>query len=84
MKIAKVEAMVLKAPVPGIESWRAASFALPFRFAETTLVRVETDAGITGWGEVHAPVAPEVAKKIVDVLLGPAVVGQDPLQPAVL
>ena len=45
MKIATIEAMVLKAPVPGIGTWKAASFAVPFKFAETTLVRIETDDG---------------------------------------
>lgn len=84
MKITGIEAMVLKAPVPGIGTWKAASFAVPFRFAETTLVRVETDAGIVGWGEVHAPVAPEVTKSIIDVLLAPNLIGADPLAPAVL
>ena len=27
---------------------------------ETALIKIETDAGITGWGEAQAPVAPEV------------------------
>jgi L-alanine-DL-glutamate epimerase-like enolase superfamily enzyme len=78
MRIARIEAMVLKAPVPGIDTWRAASFAVPFEFAETTLVKVTADDGTIGWGEVHAPVAPEVAKTIVDVLIAPALVGADP------
>jgi len=84
MKIAKVEAMVLRAPVPGIESWRAASFAVPFKHAETTLVRVETDTGFVGWGEAHAPVAPEVSKVVVDTLLTTAILGRDPRDYAVL
>jgi len=84
MKITHVEAMVLKAPVEGISRWRAASFAVPFRFAETTLVKITTDAGLVGWGEVHAPVAPEVTKAAVDVLLAPAIIGKDPRQVAVL
>lgn len=84
MKIASIEAMVLKAPVPGIGTWKAASFAVPFKFAETTLVRIEGDDGTVGWGEVHAPVAPEVTKTIIDVLLAPNLIGADPLDPAVL
>src|SRR5690606_17205488 len=84
MKISSVEAMVLKAPVPGIGTWKAASFAVPFRFAETTLVRIEADNGLVGWGEVHAPVAPEVSKSIVHTLLSPSLIGQDPLWPVVL
>ena len=84
MKIASVEALVLKAPVPGIGTWQAASFAVPFKFAETTLVRVTTDSGVVGWGEVHAPVAPEVTKSIIDTLIAPNLIGTDPLDPAVL
>lgn len=33
MKIDRIEAMVVKAPVPGIEPWQAASFAAPFAWA---------------------------------------------------
>ncbi|MBA2667453.1 MAG: mandelate racemase/muconate lactonizing enzyme family protein [Trueperaceae bacterium] len=84
MKIEHIEAMVVKAPVPGIESWQAASFAVPFRWAESTLVKVTTDDGTVGWGEVHAPVAPEVTKSIVDVLIAPALLGADPLDTAPL
>jgi D-galactarolactone cycloisomerase len=84
MKIASVEAIVLKAPVPGIGTWKAASFAVPFKFAETTLVKVTAEDGTFGWGEVHAPVAPEVTKSIVDNLLAPQLIGKDPCRPAVL
>src|SRR5690606_23887070 len=84
MKIVSVEALVLKAPVPGIGTWQAASFAVPFKFAETTLVCVTTDSGVVGWGEVHAPVAPEVSKSVIDTLIAPNLVGADPLDPAVL
>lgn len=84
MKIKSIEAMVLKAPVPEIETWRAASFAMPFKFAETTLVRVTAEDGTVGWGEVHAPVAPEVTKSVIDVLIAPALVGASILGPAVL
>jgi D-galactarolactone cycloisomerase len=84
MKIASIEAMVLKAPVPGIGTWRAASFAVPFKFAETTLVRITTDDGLVGWGEVHAPVAPEVTKSVIDKLIAPNLIGLSPLDPAVL
>ena len=79
MKIVNVEAFVLKAPVPGIESWQAASFAMPFRFAETTLVRVTAEDGTVGWGEAHAPLAPEVSKTVIDVLIAPALIGREAL-----
>lgn len=84
MKIRNIEAVVVKAPVPGIESWQAASFAVPFKWAESTLVKVTADDGTFGWGEVHAPVAPEVAKTIIDVLIAPVLLGADPLATASL
>ena len=84
MKIESVETFVLKAPVPGISTWKAASFATAFRHAETTLVKITTDDGLYGWGEVHAPVAPEVTKTLIDVLLAPAVTGRDPLDGAAI
>jgi D-galactarolactone cycloisomerase len=48
---------------------------------ETMLVRVETSDGVVGWGEAQAPVAPEIPRTIVDVLLGPLAVGEDALAP---
>jgi galactonate dehydratase len=46
---------------------------------ETALVKVETDAGITGWGEAQAPIAPEVVCTIIRTLLAPLLEGCDPL-----
>ena len=46
---------------------------------ETALVKIETDAGITGWGEAQAPVAPEVVCTIVKTLLAPILLGENPL-----
>jgi D-galactarolactone cycloisomerase len=48
---------------------------------ETMLVRIETSDGIVGWGEAQAPVAPEVSRTIVDVLLGPLALGEDAFAP---
>jgi D-galactarolactone cycloisomerase len=45
---------------------------------QTVLVQVETDAGIVGIGEAHAPYAPQVTVSIVDHVLAPALIGQDP------
>lgn len=46
---------------------------------ETALIKVETDAGIIGWGEAQAPVAPEVVCTIVQTILVPILIGEDPL-----
>jgi len=42
---------------------------------ETALVKVTTDTGLVGWGEAQAPLAPEVACTIVDLLLKPVLLG---------
>ena len=44
---------------------------------ETTLVRVELDGGLVGWGEAQAPLVPEVPALLVDRLLRPALEGLD-------
>jgi L-alanine-DL-glutamate epimerase-like enolase superfamily enzyme len=46
---------------------------------ETTLVRVTTDEGIVGYGESHAPIAPEVSAAIITHLLAPLLLGENPL-----
>jgi L-alanine-DL-glutamate epimerase-like enolase superfamily enzyme len=45
---------------------------------QATVVQVFTDAGITGIGESHAPMAPQVTKSIIEHVLAPALIGQDP------
>jgi len=42
---------------------------------ETVLVKVTSDAGLVGWGEVQAPVAPEVPATIVNAFLSELVAG---------
>ncbi|MFN0124982.1 MAG: mandelate racemase/muconate lactonizing enzyme family protein [Blastocatellia bacterium] len=46
---------------------------------ETALIKVETDAGITGWGEAQSPVAPEVVRTIIETILAPLLTGEDAL-----
>jgi len=54
------------------------------RGVQTTLVQISTDEGITGIGESHAPLAPQVSKAIIDGILAHVLVGQDPLEIDVL
>jgi len=51
---------------------------------ESLLLRVETDDGAVGWGEVQSPVTPEVPKEIIERLLGPTLLGCDPADRAAL
>jgi galactonate dehydratase len=51
---------------------------------EALLVRVETDAGLVGWGEALTPVVPEAVATIVVRLLRPLLLGAVPTEVAVL
>ncbi len=74
-----------KTRVPVVDPQRAADLTLwRYRAAysqhiETTLVRVTTDEGIVGYGESHAPIAPEVTFTIIQKLLAPLLIGENPL-----
>ena len=98
MKIAKVEALILRAgddrspeaARPRTSEPARTKRALANGFdinrsraaypgcTQTVLVKVTSDNGLIGWGESHAPLAPEVATSIIDNLLGPIIIGRDP------
>jgi len=82
MKIANVRAHVLRSALDQ-----------PFAFSQgwvssrgATLIEVETDAGITGWGEslCQGLQPPEIAAAAVSHALKDLLIGEDPLQPEVL
>ena len=54
MKIKSIEARWLHVPIPEAEQHRS-DFGLHTSF-DTTLVRIETDTGLVGWGEAKAAV----------------------------
>lgn len=49
------------------------------RLTETCLVKITTDENIFGWGEAQAPLVPEVPAILISKLLGPAILGLNPL-----
>jgi D-galactarolactone cycloisomerase len=82
MKITQVRAHVLRS-----------ALEQPFSFSQgwvssrgATLVEVQTDEGITGWGEAlcQGLQPPEIAAAAINHALKHLVVGEDPLQPEVL
>lgn len=94
MKISKVTAFSVKDGDPHVVSQAAAGKEnLPgsdyHRIAphrqlysnrsQAALVRVETDEGVVGWGEAQAPVGTEIVLSVIADVVGPAVLGQDPL-----
>jgi L-alanine-DL-glutamate epimerase-like enolase superfamily enzyme len=74
MKITHVEPMVLEAPVK--EPWRIGT-AL-YTSMHAFVVRVDTDEGISGWGEGLVRFSPKAGAAITRDILAPVVVGQDP------
>jgi D-galactarolactone cycloisomerase len=82
MKITQVRAHVLRS-----------ALEQPFAFSQgwvssrgATLVEVQTDEGVTGWGEAlcQGLQPPEIAAAAIQHSLQHLLVGQDPLQPEVL
>ena len=45
---------------------------------EAVIVRIETNNGFVGWGEIHTPVVGEISKVVVDHLLAPLIHNHDP------
>jgi L-alanine-DL-glutamate epimerase-like enolase superfamily enzyme len=74
LKIVKVSARVLRA-----KPEHAVVFAAG-RYPEfsAVLVQVETDEGITGYGEAIARAGAEAARAVVESLLAPVITGADP------
>lgn len=51
---------------------------------DTVIVKITTDTGIVGFGEAKAPVAARATRLIVDALLRPLLIGENPLDITVL
>lgn len=49
------------------------------RKAESCIVKLTTECGLVGWGEGSAPLVPETPASILANLVGPALIGQNPL-----
>ncbi len=94
MKIAKVEAFPIKLPHEDrysentredemndygdyIISRRHWTSIYP-KHLETTLVRIETDNGIVGWGEAFAPVARRTPATVIEDICRTVILGHDP------
>ncbi|HET7876726.1 MAG TPA: mandelate racemase/muconate lactonizing enzyme family protein [Methylomirabilota bacterium] len=74
MRITAIDAVVLAIPMKPLtppSPWAAAT-------RKQILVRVETDAGVTGWGEAFAYGAPLAVANVIAESLAPMLVGQDP------
>ena len=69
--------------IPGTDYFRPSTWRQAYsRKVESCLVKITTDNGITGWGEAQSPLLPETPASIIRHLLGPYLIGQNPLERA--
>lgn len=94
MKVVNIEVYIVKLPPTGPVQKDGKRFITPDYFvgisdrrscvysvnAETVFVKLTTDDGIVGWGEILAPTNPEVVATILKHHLAPMVLGENPMQ----
>jgi len=79
MKITRVETLVLNLPMI-IEGATPMLGGRPRTSIDMLLVRIDTDARITGWGEAFGHRIYPATRAAIDTLLGPMCAGRDPGQ----
>jgi D-galactarolactone cycloisomerase len=83
MKITRVETLVLNLPMI-IDGATPMLGGRARTSIDMLLVRIDTDGGITGWGEAFGHRIFHATRAAIDTLLGPMCVGRDPGQIAAL
>ncbi|HEX6211869.1 MAG TPA: mandelate racemase/muconate lactonizing enzyme family protein [Methylomirabilota bacterium] len=83
MKITRVETLVVNLPMV-IDGATPMLGGRARTSIDMLLVRVDTDAGITGWGEAFGHRIFHATRAAIETLLGPMCVGRDPAQIAAL
>jgi L-alanine-DL-glutamate epimerase-like enolase superfamily enzyme len=83
MKITRVDTVVLTLPMV-IDGPVPTLGGRPRTSIDMLLVRIETDAGVTGWGEAFGHRIFPATRAAIDTLLGPMCVGRDPTAIAAL
>lgn len=74
MRIENVESFRVRIPLArdeALKTWRGGARL------DYVLVRVDTDAGISGWGDVFGYGAARASKAALDHMIGPALIGED-------
>jgi len=77
MKITRVDTWVVNLPMV-IDGATPMLGGRPRTSIDMLLVRVQTDAGITGWGEAFGHRIFHATRAAIDTLVGPLCVGRDP------
>jgi D-galactarolactone cycloisomerase len=80
MKITKVETIVVSTPILIAGKVLPKASGVPRTSIDTLLVRIDTDEGISGWGEGFGHRIYTATKAVIDNILGPMCVGRDPTQ----
>ncbi|GAH83521.1 unnamed protein product, partial [marine sediment metagenome] len=75
MKISAVKSYIVAVPMP--KPWRIGNYVLEKGYA--TLVEIVTDEGISGVGEAITRLGSSATKSIIDEMLGPCIMGSDPM-----
>ena len=84
MKITKVETIVVNMPMIIEGSVVPQQGGKPRTSMDTLLVRVDTDEGVSGWGEGFGHRIYTATKAALDTFIGPMCVGRDPTAIAAL
>ncbi|MEY7851806.1 mandelate racemase/muconate lactonizing enzyme family protein [Natrarchaeobius sp. A-rgal3] len=83
MRITDVSAFPVNVPLKPIDEGGIAPYRTNHGMLydmDRILVRVETDAGIEGWGEVRVFLSPEATVSVIEDGVGPLVTGQSPFE----
>jgi L-alanine-DL-glutamate epimerase-like enolase superfamily enzyme len=83
MKITRVEPIILRIPFTDGSSGRGL-FPSAWTHLEIVLVRIETDAGLVGWGEGFGYFCSEAVAAMVTRAMAPLLVGRDLDHPAAM
>lgn len=83
MKITDIEAFAVNVPLVPFEDGGIAPYVTNHNSLtdmDRVLVRVDTDEGISGWGEVRVFLTPEATVSIIEDGIRPLVLGQSPFE----
>src|ERR1035437_7955673 len=83
MKIIRIQAILVKMPLL-LDGPVPMSSGAPRRDVHMILVRVDTDEGVTGWGEAFALSGWQATCAAIEHTIAPRCIGRDPTQIAQL
>ncbi len=78
MKITKIETIVVKMPMLIEGNAVPHPGGRPMTAVEVLMLRVDTDEGVSGWGEASANRLLPATKTAIDTLIAPMCIGRDP------